>query len=96
MGFTLFEKAEKFGVYLVANFAEILRVALELQTVDVKDEQAALVVLDPVFVSLVETGDVVDADALLVLASPLLNLADEVRNRRAQINQNIIRSKRSE
>ena len=34
----LFKETEKFGVYLVAYLAEILGIALEFQTVDVKDE----------------------------------------------------------
>ena len=50
-----------------------------------------LVVLDPVFVTLVETCDVVDADALLIFAASLLDLAHEVRNRTLEINKKIRR-----
>lgn len=50
-----------------------------------------LVVLDPVFISLVETCDVVDADALLILAATLLDLAHEVRDRALEVDQEVRR-----
>ena len=50
-----------------------------------------LVVLDPVLISLVETCDVVDADAFLVLTATLLDLAHEVRDRTLQVDEKVRR-----
>ena len=50
-----------------------------------------LVVPDPVFIAFVKACDIVDADALLVLASSLLDLAHEVRYRASEVDQKVRR-----
>ena len=49
------------------------------------------IVVYPVLVALVKTGDVVDPDAFLVLAPPLLDLSDEVRDRAAEVDEQVRR-----
>ena len=85
------EESEKFSVDLVDHFLEVLRTVLELDSVYVEDKEVVLVVLDPVLVALVETCDVVDADALLVFAASLLDLTDEVRNRALEVDEEVWR-----
>ena len=85
------EKTVEFCIYLVDDLLENLWTILELDTVHVKDEQILHVILDPVLISLIQAGDIVDTDALLILASTLLDLADEVRYRTSEIDQKIWR-----
>jgi len=85
------EKSEEFCIDLVDHLLEILRAVLELDAVYVKNKQIVLIVLDPVLVALVQTGDIIDTDALLILAAPLLNLADEIRNGTAEIDKQVRR-----
>ena len=85
------EESEELGVDLVDDLLEVLRTVFELDAVHIKDEQVVLVVLDPVFVALVQTGDIVDSDALLILASSLLDLADEVRDRASEVDEKVRR-----
>ena len=49
----------------------------------------ALVILDPVLILFVETCQIIDANALLVLATAFLNLGNEVRNRGAQVDEQV-------
>ena len=81
------EKAEKLCIDLINHFLKVFRTVLELYAVHVKNKQLMLIILDPVFITLVQTGDIVYTDALLVLAASLLDLADEVRNRASEVNQ---------
>ena len=76
--FLVVEKAEKFRVNLVGDFLEILGAVLEFEPVHVDDEEFVPVVPDPVLVPFVESGDVVDSDALLVVSTAFLNLAHEI------------------
>ena len=58
--------------------------------VDVDNEYAALVVaFNPIVVAVVEVLQVVEADAVFVGASALLNLAHEGRNTRVEVNQQV-------
>ena len=45
-----------------------------------------LVVPDPVLITFVQSGDVVDTYALFILASPLLDLSDEVRDGTSELD----------
>ena len=85
------EKAEELGVDLIDNLLEVLRTVLELDAVHIKDKKLVRIVVYPVLITLVQTGNVVDPDALFVLASPLLDLADEVRDRAAEVDQQVRR-----
>ena len=76
----LFEQPEEFCIYLVAYFTEIIRSALELQTIHIQNEKTVLIVFYPILVSFVEPGDIVYSDALLIVPAPFLNLAHEVRD----------------
>ena len=83
------EKSEQPGVYLVADLTEVLLAVLETAGIHVDDEQFSLVLGNPLLVAVVEALEVVDADAVLVLAAALLDLLHEVRNRRAQVDQQV-------
>ena len=50
-----------------------------------------LVVLDPVLITLVESCDVVYADALFVLTASFLDLADKVWNGASEIDKQVRR-----
>ena len=85
------EKSVKFSVYPVADLLEVLRSVLELDSVDIEDQKATLVVLDPVLIPLVQTGQVVYPYALFLFAAALLYLGHDIRNRRSEIYHQIRR-----
>ena len=72
------EESVEFCVDHIGDFLEVLRVAFKLCGVSVDDDEVALVVLDPLFVAVVESLQVVDAYGLLVVASAFGDLCDEV------------------
>ena len=63
------EEAEELCVDLVDDLLEVFRTVFELDPVHVKDEQVVLVVLDPVFVALVQTCDIVDKESMKMMVS---------------------------
>ena len=71
------EKSIKLGVDLVGDGSEVFRTMLVVEVVCFDDEHFALVVGDPLLVAVVEVAEVLDADALLVFTSSLLNLCHE-------------------
>ena len=85
------EETEKFSIDLIDHLLEVLRTVFELYAVHIKDEQVVLIILDPVFISLVKTCNIVYTDALLVLAASLLDLAYEIRDRALEVNQQVRR-----
>ena len=78
--FRLGEESVELGVDHVRNLLKIFRTVTELHVVGIYDQEIALVFAYPLLILLVETGQIVDAYALLVVTPPLLNLRDEIRN----------------
>jgi hypothetical protein len=74
------EKAEEFRINPVGYGLEVLWTILELDLVHIHDEEVTVIFLDPVLVTLVEAGKVVDPDAALIFPAPLLDLRDQVRD----------------
>ena len=83
------EKAEELGVDPVRNDLEVLRTILELDLVNIDDQKVTVIFLDPVLVTLVKAGQVVDPDAALLVPAPFLDLGDEIGNRGTEINQKV-------
>ena len=57
------EKAKELGVDPIRNDLEVLRTILELDLVNIDDQKVTVIFLDPVLVTLVKSGQVVDPDA---------------------------------
>ena len=77
----LFSKqAEELGIYQVGNLSEVFRILSELQIITIYDDEATFIILDPILITLVQTLEVIDADALLEIAATLLDMLHERRN----------------
>ena len=68
------EKSVKLCVNLVGNRREIFRSVLEIELVSLDYQNLALVVGDPFIIPLVKIAEVLDAYALFIVASSLLDL----------------------
>ena len=68
---------------------EVSDVRLELQRVAIHDEEFAGVVLYPGFVALVQAVEVVDAYALLVVATAFGDLRNEVGDAAAYLDEQV-------
>ena len=77
----LFSKqAEELSIYQVSNLSEIFRILSELQIVTINDDEAAFIILDPILITLVQTLEIIDADALLEITATLFDMLHERRN----------------
>ena len=77
----LFSKqAEELSIYQVSNLSEVFRIFSELQIITIDDDEATFIILDPILITLVQTLEVIDADALLEIAATLLDMLHERRN----------------
>ena len=83
------EKPEELGIYHAGDSLEILLLVAELVAVSVNDEEMALVILDPVLILVVQAGEIVNPDGLLILAAALLNLLYKIRDGGLQINEKV-------
>ena len=83
------EETEEFGIDVVSYPTEVLGIVAELDIVAVHDEQFAFVVLDPSFVLVVESLEVVDTHTGLVVTSAFLDLRNERGYRRADIDEQV-------
>ena len=78
---SLFSKqAEELSIYQVSNLSEIFRILSKLQIITIDDDEATFIILDPILITLVQTLEVIDADALLEIAATLLDMLHERRN----------------
>ena len=78
---SLFSKqAEELSIYQVSNLSEVFRILSKLQIITINDDEAAFIILDPILITLVQTLEVIDADALLEIAATLLDMLHERRN----------------
>jgi hypothetical protein len=68
------EQAEKLSVDLVGDEGEILRTMLVIQVISLYDEDLAFIIRDPFLVAVIKIAQILDADALLVVAATFLNL----------------------
>ena len=62
---------------------------LEIKIVSLDYEDLALVVRNPLLVSVVKIAEVFDADALFVIPSTFLDLGNQGRDRRLEIDEQI-------
>ena len=77
----LFSKqAEELSIYQVSNLSEIFRILSELQIITIDDYEATFIILDPILITLVQTLEVIDADALLEIAATLLDMLHKRRH----------------
>lgn len=83
------EETEELCVYLVGYLSEILWVLLEIEAVTIDDNQFSLVALNPFLVSVVETLQIIDADALLEVSASALDMAYEGRDAAADIEHQV-------
>jgi len=83
------KQAEEFRIYLVGDLPEVFRIFLEVEVVAIYDDELAFVVLDPLLVAVVESLQVVDADALLEVASSTLDVAYEGRDAATDVNHEV-------
>ena len=78
---SLFSKqAEELSIYQVSNLSEVFRILSKLQIITIDDDEATFIILDPILITLVQTLEVIDADALLEIAATLLDMLHERRN----------------
>ena len=83
----------KLGVDQVGYGIEIIDVLSEAETVDINDQQLAVVVfVYPFLIALVEAGEVVDADAVLIFASAFVDVVDYVGNAASQLYKQVGRT----
>ena len=61
----------------------------KIEVVSLDDEYFTLVFRDPFLISVVEVAQIFDADALLIVASTLLDLRNQGRNRRSEIDKKV-------
>ena len=83
------EQTIQFRVDAVGDEGEVLGTVQEIQVVHVDGDQAARVAADPLLVPLVQAGQVLDGDALLVVAAALGDLRDEVLDGALQVDQQV-------
>ena len=84
------EEAEKLGVHLVDDLAEIGGVVLKIHSVGLNDEHAAFVPAeDEILVFLIEVGQVVNLHRLLVLSSAALYLRHESGHGLTEVDHHI-------
>ena len=70
---SLFSKqTEELSIYQVSNLSEVFRILSELQIITIDDDEATFIILDPILITLVQTLEVIDTDALLEIAATLL------------------------
>ena len=78
---SLFSKqAEELSIYQVSNLSEVFRILSKLQIITINDDKATFIILDPILITLVQTLEVIDTDALLEIAATLLDMLHERRN----------------
>ena len=77
------------GVDLVGDGGEVFGAVFVVEVVGFDDEDLAFVVGDPLLVAVVEVAEVLDADALFIVASALLDLRHEGRDGGLQVDEEI-------
>ena len=60
-------------VNLVCDMGEVLRAVFVIKIISFNDEDFALIVCDPLLVTVIEVTEILDADAFFIFASALLN-----------------------
>ena len=83
------QKIKELGIDTVDDETQILAVVDKIVFVDVHHQHLAFVRLGPVLVAIVEVGQIVEADAVFILASALLNVADEGRHIATQVDKEV-------
>ena len=71
------EQSEEFSVDHVCDLSEVSGRVLKAELVAVDDDQRSLIRGHPVLVALLQSGEIVEANALLERASPFLDVLDE-------------------
>ena len=79
------EEAVELGIDLLGDALEVCDAGLELQIVAIDDDEFPRITLYPFLVTIVQTAEVVDADALFVVAATLGNLCAEVGDGAADV-----------
>ena len=83
------EQTVELGVDLVCDGSEVFGAVFVVEVVGFDDEDLAFVVGDPLLVAVVEVAEVLDADALFIVASALLDLRHEGRDGGLQVDEEI-------
>ena len=84
------EKAKQCSVNLVDDAGKVVGGVLEVERVGIDNEHTpAILVEDEVLVAVVQVGQVVDGDGLLVVAAAFLDVLHEVRHRGTEINHQV-------
>ena len=86
----IWEKTEEAGIDLIDHLLKIFRTVLELDTVHIQNKQIVLVILDPILISFVQTGNIVNTDTLLIyLRSSIPNLVSQIQKRGREYEKSI-------
>ena len=83
------EESEEFSIDMVGNPTKILGIIAKLTCIAINDEQFALIILDPRFVLVIQSLEIVNLHSLLISASAFLDLRHERRNRSAHIDKEV-------
>ena len=84
------KESEELGIDLIDDFSEIRRVVLEIQVVGLDDQHASLVmVVDKIFVLVVEVLEVIDLHRLLIIPTSFLDLGDQRRHRFTEVDHEV-------
>ena len=83
------KQTEEVGIDVVGDLEEVGGILLEVASVAVDDYEVALVVLDPVLVSTIEAGEIVERHGLLIVASALMDVVDEVGQGTADVDHQV-------
>ena len=76
--------------YLIEYFPQIFRVEDEIHIIGIDDQQAPfLITADPVFVSLVEPFEIVQAHIAFVIAPPVLNVGYQGRDAGPEVDEQV-------
>ena len=71
---THWEETIELTVYTVCYGIKIFRVTFEIYVITIYDKQLSLITLNPIFISVVKTLQVIDTHALLEVAPTLLDM----------------------
>src|SRR5665647_1595239 len=78
----LLKQTVDLGINAVDHIAQIFRIILEVDAVDINNQQfAGFVTVYPGFVTFVQLFQIVEADGIFIFSSTFLNLVDQSRYR---------------
>ena len=83
------KQTEEVGIDVVGDLEEVGGILFEVAGVSVDDDEVPLVVLDPVLVSTIESGEIVERHGLLVVASALMDMVDEIGQGTADVDHQV-------